>query len=96
VTSKAARAAAGNVYPVPPGLSLLEMMEEDLDEAYDTLMSDLPAMRPGTAERAEMTGYARGLLRAIATVREPYDVDSGEVRARVAAVNRYNERSGPS
>jgi hypothetical protein len=73
------------------GPSLLEMLEEDLDEALQSLMHYLdnpPHTMEGHKETARLTGVCYGLARAVGIIRSPYDPDAGLKAARGAAMLR--------
>lgn len=66
------------------GRSLLEMIEERLDDVVDRLMA-------GEAEDTDK-GAALGLAEAIAIIKNPYYPDVDVIRAE--AMERYDERHG--
>lgn len=76
------------------GPTLLEMLEEDLDEAVDALMYHVKRTPGGiTMDRKYAEGVAYGLARAVAIIRSPYDVDAGLATARGQAMIRYEDRN---
>jgi hypothetical protein len=78
------------------GPSLLEMLEEDLDEALNSLMA-LKARNSAhyDPEESRLTGVCYGLARAVGTIRSPYDPDAGLQAARGAAMLRYKRDNSP-
>ena len=70
------------------GRSLLEMLEDELDESFDRLMSGTYADDDESLNKAK--GRAEGLTFAIAVIRGPYAPNLDATKGQ--AVVRYQER----
>jgi hypothetical protein len=73
------------------GKSLLEMLQDRLDEYIDELMDEEAVANMKKSEVAKLQGTAAGLTEAIAIILMPYlpNVDG----VRDAAMERYEERN---
>jgi hypothetical protein len=79
------------MFPVSPGPSIREMIQEDLDAAVDELKS-IPDSMDGCPAQAESRGVCYGLARALAIMTNPYDFEQALVVIRADAMERWEIR----
>lgn len=77
--------------PACAGRSLLQMMEDRLDEVvWDIMVLNATTAGVATIEKSDLAGQAQGIAQCIAYVRTPYAPDVAAIKA--AAMERYQRR----
>lgn len=91
VNDEAAPGARLDPRPQCAGRSLLQMMEDRLDQVvWDIMVLNAQAPAVATMDKALLAGEASGIAQCIAFVRTPYAPDVGAVKA--ASMDRYQRR----